>query len=172
MKMFGHISNKINTRDTSNTSRRPRIGLRMAPMIDMIFLLLIFFLVAANYRPKEDYLPLQLATAAAGTQTLVKPEPLTFQILATDTGCRVQIGTSGTVDIASLNPEQGLAALIEKTSQCLFEQKRYVSDPIEITCEAGVKWDFVARIYNALYGMGLTDITFQMTEPPNDEGPG
>jgi biopolymer transport protein ExbD len=152
-------------------SRRPAIGLRIAPMIDLIFLLLIFFIVAVRWRPQENFLPLQLPVANAGTvaQTAVKPEPLTIQITPANSGCRVQIGTSYAVNIPSQNPEHGLASLMEQIKQCLLEQKRYASDPVEIVCAGKVKWENLARIYNVLYGMGLTDITFQMTEPTKND---
>jgi len=55
----------------------------MAPMIDMVFLLLIFFLVAAKWRPQEDFLPFQLPLAHAQEQRIGKPEPLMIHISAT-----------------------------------------------------------------------------------------
>lgn len=58
----------------------------------MIFLLLIFFIVAGKWRPDEDFLPLKLPTADAQQQALAKPEPLEICIFNTETGCRVQIG--------------------------------------------------------------------------------
>jgi biopolymer transport protein ExbD len=136
----------------------------------MVFLLLLFFIVAVRWKPKEDFLPLQVPVATAGfAQSAVKPEPLLIQITQTDAGCRVQIATSYLIDIASQNPEQGLASMMEKTKQCLLEQKRYASDPVDIVCASEVKWENLARIYNVLYGMGLTDITLQMTEPPEND---
>ncbi len=169
MDIFGR-TNKTTILSRLNARSRSSIGLRIAPLVDMIFLLLIFFLVAAKWRPKEDFLPLQLPVASAGAQTVVKPEPLMIQILAAQPGdgqgCRVQIGTSYAVDIPSQNPEEGLASMMEKIRQCLLEQKRYASDPVEIICAADVKWEYLAKIYNVLVGMGLTDITFQMTEQP------
>ena len=169
MDMFGHI-NKANILNRLNIPRRSNIGLRMAPMIDMIFLLLIFFLVAAKWRPKEDFLPLQLPVASAGigTQTIVKPEPLLIQITQTDTICQVQIGPSYLVDIPLQNPEQGLAALMVQTRRCLLEQKRYATDPVEIICAPEVRWEYLAKIYNVFVGMELTDITFRMTETSAD----
>jgi biopolymer transport protein ExbD len=175
--IFGHV-NKANIisrpqvlllQDSIGGSRRSKAGLRMAPMIDMIFLLLIFFLVAAKWRPKEDFLPMQLATAGFGVRTAGKPEPLLIQISQGNTGCQVQIGSSYTVDIPAQNPEAGLASLIEKTRQCLLDQKRYATDPVEIVCAPDVKWENLARIYNVFVGIGLTDITFQMTEASTDE---
>jgi biopolymer transport protein ExbD len=158
-------------KDIFRNRRKSSIGLRIAPMIDMIFLLLIFFLVAAKWSPQEDFLPLQLPIASAGTvvQPTVKPEPLVIQITPTNAGCRVQIGLSRAVNIPAQNPEQGLALLMEQTKQCLLEQKRYAADPVEIVCAGKVKWENLAQIYNVLYGMGLTDITFQMTESPKND---
>ena len=167
MEIFGRVNNKSSILDRLHTRRRSGIGLRIAPLVDMIFLLLIFFLVAAKWRAKEDFLPLQLPAAGASTeaQAVGKPEPLTIQILATQTnqGCRVQIGTSYAIDISSQKAEEGLAVMMEKTRQCLLEQKRYASDPVEIICASKVKWEYLAKIYNIFIGMGFTDITFRMT---------
>jgi biopolymer transport protein ExbD len=158
-------------KDIFRRRRKSGMGLRIAPMVDMIFLLLIFFLVAARWSPQEEFLPLQLPAANAGTVAgpIVKPEPLSIQIIPVNAGCRVQIGSSRVIDIPSQNPETALASLMEQTKQCLSEQKRYASDPVEIVCAGKVKWENLARIYNVLYGMGLTDITFQMTDSPKND---
>lgn len=138
--------------------------LRMAPMIDMIFLLLIFFLVAAKFRPQEDFLPLQLSAAHAQQQIIGKPEPLIIHISATNAGCQVQISQLHLIQIENENIEANLAMLMEKMSDTLAAQKRFASDPIEIICDADVKWQHLAKIYNLFYGAGLTDIAFEMTE--------
>lgn len=145
-------------------NRKHPFALRMAPMIDMIFLLLIFFLVAAKFRPQEDFLPFQLPAAYAQHQKIGKPEPLIIHISSTDSGCSVQIGPSHTVKMESANIEAGLVTLMEKTRDCLLAQKRFADDPIEIICDADVKWQHLAKIYNLFYGAGMTDITFEMTE--------
>lgn len=133
-------------------------------MIDMIFLLLIFFLVAARWRPQEDFLPFQLPTAQAQDRRIGKPEPLVIHIFAAETGCRVQIAGLTTVLIDNETIEVDLASLMVKMQECLTEQKRYASDPIEITCAPEVRWEHLAKIYNMFFGAGLTDITFTMTE--------
>jgi biopolymer transport protein ExbD len=133
-------------------------------MIDMIFLLLIFFLVAAKWRPQEDFLPLQLLTAHAQDNRLVKPEPLIVRIQPTETGCEVHIGQFQIVQIENKKVDTGLAVLMEEMQKCLLAQKRFATDPVEIVCDGQVKWDNVAKIYNTFYGTGLTDITFRMTE--------
>lgn len=143
---------------------RRGFGLRMVPMIDMIFLLLIFFLVAAKWRPQEDFLPLHLAAAQAQDAVLTRPEPLEIHIFTIPAGCRVQIGRADEVKIDDSTIEADLAAMIAKIQACLLAQKRFAGDPIEIICNGDVKWDHLAKIYNVFFGAGLTDITFRMTE--------
>ena len=147
-----------------NNHRRRCFSLRMAPMIDMIFLLLIFFLVAAKWRPEENFLPFQLPAAQAQDSQVGRPEPLIIYIFATETGCQVQIGQFDTIQIENQTIEANLAALMGKIEQRLLAQKRFATDPIEIVCAPQVKWEHLAKIYNMLFGAGLTDITFQMTE--------
>jgi len=143
---------------------RSRFTLRMAPMIDMIFLLLIFFLVAAKWRPQEDFLPFQLPVAQAQTSRIAKPEPLEIYVLAAETGCQVQIGNLDIIRIENPTIEANLTELMGKIKQCMLEQKRFTDDPVEIICQPQVKWEYLAKIYNMFFGAGLTDITIQMTE--------
>lgn len=144
--------------------RRSRFTLRMAPMIDMIFLLLIFFIVAGKWRPPENFLPVEMPAAQAGSQQFSRPEPLMIHISATQTGCQVRIGQLYTVQIENKTVASDLTVLMGKIRQTLLDQKRFATDPIEVVCSPEVKWDHVAKIYNLFFGAGLTDITFQMTQ--------
>jgi len=138
--------------------------LRMAPMIDMIFLLLIFFLVTAKWRPQEDFLPFQLPVAEAQNGVLGCPEAMEIYISATPSGCEVRIGELHPVQIDNETIDANLAVLMEKMNECMLAQKRFAGDPVEIICGPDVKWEHLARIYNLFFGAGLTDITFRMTE--------
>ena len=144
--------------------RRRTLSLRMAPMIDMIFLLLIFFLVAAKLRPKEDFLSFKLPPIQARDLSFGRPEPLIIHISPAQAGCCVEIGRLYTVRIENEDINAGLAVLMEKTRKCLLTQKRLANDPVEIVCEPGVKWEHLSKIYNIFFGAGLVDITFTMTE--------
>jgi len=138
-------------------------ALRMTPLIDMIFLLLIFFLVTANFRPDESFLPIQLPAAQAQGLRLGIPEPLVISIFAIENGCEVQIGSSKTVEINTQSQQADLNLLVRRISNVMRAQKRTVADPIEIVCQSDVKWEHLVRIYNVLFGMGINDITFCMT---------
>lgn len=158
------MKNQIHIFGRQNANRRNTFTLRMAPMIDVIFLLLLFFFVSSNWRPSEEFLPLRLSAAQPPAINTAKPEPLIINISSTQTGCEVQIGRQQAVRIENESIEENLAGLLEEIKNCLHAQKRFASDPIEIICAPDVKWDHLAKIYNLFYGAGLTDITFQMTE--------
>jgi biopolymer transport protein ExbD len=152
-----------------SAARRKTTGLQMAPMIDMIFLLLLFFLVAAKWRPAEDCLPFKLPAASAQQIRVGAPQSLSIYISAIQNGCTVQIGNLYSVQIEDKTIEADLAALMQKIADCMNTQKRFASDPVEISCQTDVKWQYVARIYNMFFGAGLTDITFMMTEHQNND---
>ena len=143
--------------------RRNVFSLRTAPMIDVIFLLLIFFLVSAKWRPLEDFLPFELPVAMAGESYVGRVEPLTIRIVPIQAGCTVQIGRFGTVEINDGTVEKDLAVLMGQIKQCMLAEKRFTSDLVEIVCDERLKWDHLAKIYNVLAGAGLTDIIFPMT---------
>ena len=141
-----------------------RFHLHMAPMIDMIFLLLIFFLVAGNWRPEEDFLPFRLPAAQAQSQRIGVPEALTIHIFSTGSGCKVQIGQADTVQINEQTAESDMIVLMEKMRDIMVAQKRFASDPVEIACGGEVRWEHLTKIYNTFFGAGLSDITLRMTE--------
>ena|SRR4030042_1650595 len=141
---------------------RPKVsfGLRMAPMIDIVFLLLLFFLVAVRWRPQEDFIPFRLRSAAGTTVTVARPEPLQVYISTTPQGCLVDIGGVQSLQIESASFDAGLAGLMEKVALVMDQQKRYADDPVEIICSPDVKSLYWVRICNVFYGMKFTDITF------------
>jgi biopolymer transport protein ExbD len=151
-----------------SAGKKRTFSLRMTAMIDMVFLLLIFFLVTAKWRPPEHFLPLKLPVAEAVEKNIGRAEPLIIQITEIPNGCLVQIGQLEAIHLRKETIENDITKLLEKVHACLAIQKRYPSDPVEIICATGVKWDYVAKIYNMLYGAGLTDITFEMTEQEKD----
>lgn len=169
MELLNKQNQRGNILSLSFFRRRQNFALRMAPMIDMTFLMLLFFLVAAKWRPMEDFLPFQLPGSKTQASTIGRPEPLFIRIDAAAAGCKVQIGLSQAVAVEDRTIQENLLSLARRLGEVLTEQKRYAADPVEIICGPDVKWDHLAKIYNVLYGLGLSDITFQMTRQlPND----
>ena len=147
----------------SLAKRKSQFAIRMAPLIDIIFLLLIFFLVSANFRPQENFLPIKLSSPQQSQRTLAKPEPLEIYIFATEKGCDVRITKLHSVLINEGSINDDLVVLIEKIRLALETQKRKPDDPVEIICSDDVKWEHLTKIYNLFHGSGMTDITFRMT---------
>ena len=147
----------------SGTRGKLQFTLRMAPLIDIIFLLLIFFFISATFRPEENFLPIKLSRSQASMPILARAEPLGIYIFATEKGCSVEIAKLQSVAINDISINEDLALVIQKINLTLQSQKRNSSDPIEIRCGDDVKWEHLAKIYNPLHCMGITDITFKMT---------
>lgn len=72
----------------------------MTSLIDVVFLLLIFFLVATNFRPRERIHQVELPRAAGGAVRLPDQEDLVLQV-SRDGGIRV---AGEDLDVADLPP--------------------------------------------------------------------
>ena len=108
----------------------------MAPMIDMIFLLLIFFLVTAKFRPQEDLLPIRLPAPSKSTATTAAPlvEPLVISLREADSGLVIRIDNSNTLKISNDDIEQGLVTFSNEMLELYKAQKRTTADPVELDC--------------------------------------
>jgi len=144
------------------------LGLRMAPMIDVIFLLLTFFVLTAKFRTPEQFLPIHLPTAEAGVERIAPIEPLIINISAVEGGCEVKIAQLASVRVEQSRYAEGLAELASELAGVLNQQKRTSGDPIEIRCADEVSWDNLVKVYNVLQAAGINDITFQMTGQVNE----
>jgi biopolymer transport protein ExbD len=135
----------------------------MTPMIDVIFLLLTFFVLTARFRTPEQFLAIHLPTAEAAVEKFGLVEPLIISISGAKGGCQVQIGTDKALHIEGAHYAEGLADFANELAEVLSLQKRTAGDPIELQCDDYVRWDDLVKIYNTLQGTGISDITFQMT---------
>ena len=62
------------------------LGFNMTPMIDVVFLLIIFFLVSSHLAKQEVQMPLPLPTAQSGNKSIAEDVPrLTINVLVDGT---------------------------------------------------------------------------------------
>ena len=148
--------------------RKRRLGLRMTPMIDVIFLLLTFFVLTAKFRTPEQFLAIHLPTAEAAVERFGAIEPLVISISGAEVGCLVEIGGLESLRIEGAHYADGLVGFANKLADVLSTQKRTASDPVELHCDKDVRWDDLVKIYNVLQAVGVSDITFQMTGQSDD----
>jgi biopolymer transport protein ExbD len=157
----GSISRKVLGR--LHQSRGGGLGLRMTAMIDVIFLLLIFFVLTAQFSREEQFLPIRLPGPASAAQRLDVPaEPLRISIAMQGDLCRVDLGRGRQVALGANDMPAGLVAFKQTVTTALEQEKRLAADPVEIACGDSVPWDILVKLYNGLYAMGIEDITFTL----------
>lgn len=137
-------------------------GLQMTAMIDVIFLLLTFFVVTAKFRSPEAFLPV-LMPQDAGAKTLGIIEPLRLTLSQGPDGSRITVGNQ-TVGLSKDRPAEGLAELANLLPPLFELQRRTADDPVELICENEVPWDTIVKVYDILQTLGMSNITFVASE--------
>jgi len=132
--------------------------LKMVPMIDVVFLLLVFFLLTANFRSREGFLPAELPRQITHTEHM-ELEPLMLYLHSRPDGtCRVDIGADVSVVVPA--GESNFANLGAKLHQVVLDQGRHLDDPVKLIPNAETQWDHVVKIYHLLWQCQLRNIIF------------
>ena len=143
-------------------SRRHRIsmGLRMTPMIDVIFLLLTFFVMTAKFQDPEQLLP--VIVGKTNPQTVVtRDTPLKVFVEPTLSGCLLRVENRPAIKLSDENPQESLLVLARKVRQ---ELETTGPVPVELYYDDAISWDIVVKVYDVLYALGLQNITFRIEE--------
>jgi biopolymer transport protein ExbD len=135
--------------------------LQMTPMIDVIFLLLTFFLLTANFRTPEDFLPIRLPDKQR-LQTPSIIEPLLITLAATQIGFNVEIAGAEMLPLKNETLDEDLATFATNLQNTILSGQRTPDDPVEISCGDEVTWDHLVKIYHILHALGIDNITFNM----------
>lgn len=145
------------------------IRLQMAAMIDVVFLLLTFFLLAGHFQQPEHILPL---TFSAGTPAPVATNvvTVTVQLKATAKGCRVQLDDSDVAEIEHAAPAEGLKALAQQLGGRMSASGKSETLAVRLICQPTVSWQLVSAVYDTLYGLGLSHITFVLEDSASESG--
>ncbi len=141
-----------------------RLTFRMVPMIDVVFLLLIFFVLTANFRASEGYLPADLPSQQSESNTPAELEPMSVWLSpGKNAGCNVQISGGGQLEISNDNELEWVKLRLQ-VEQIMQRQGRHLDDPVRLAPDAYTRWDHVVRAYDTLWRMNLTNIVFAMAE--------
>jgi biopolymer transport protein ExbD len=127
-----------------------RVTLDMSPMMDIVFLLLIFFLVTSTFLP-DSGMDLELPESTTATASEMAP---TMISVAEDGAVQLD-GESVTVE----ELQQRVAALPEADRQ-----------KITVRADARVDYGIIVRIIDALRNAGVTGVSLPMDAV--QEGPG
>lgn len=141
---------------------KPALQLRMAPLIDVVFLLLVFFLLTASFRSQEGILPIELPKLGLGPA--VEMEPLDVHLQTeSESICVVQIGADTVCEIDASRPE-GFAVLARELQAVLVDQGRRLQDPIRLHCTSLTRWDHVVKAYDTLCALQVENVIFMPAE--------
>jgi len=151
----------------SAAKRHGRTPLSMQPnlsaMIDVIFLLLIYFVVTANFTPDEGVLTAKLPQGSGKpAHDLALPE-MPLNIILTPAGlsdCRIRIEgyPQAPVGFADLTV---LLVKLQYVPERGMRSGRFKPDsPVVIRPEADVRWQHVANAFNAAVRARYSNINF------------
>jgi biopolymer transport protein ExbD len=132
----------------------------MTPMIDVIFLLLTFFVLTAEFKKPEQTLPFWLGNP--GESFIQSPNKATkIYIKPQQNGCRIGIDDRIEINLDAQNFQQDLLLLAQEVQ---LITKNLGPVPMELYCQDSVPWDFVVKIYDVLYALGARSVTFRIEE--------
>jgi biopolymer transport protein ExbD len=113
----------------------PVFTIELTPMIDVVFLLIIFFLVATTFQRLEREIAVSVPPSETGRSGEGELEPVVVNVLPVDAGYRVVVGGSAvTLDqlqallARRVASEPGTKALVRADGQLRHEQVVEVAD--------------------------------------------
>ena len=137
---------------TRQRRRPPAPGLNLASMIDVIFLLLIFFMSTLAFNPPEGVLNSQLAEA--GLTPAAEPpdfEPILIRLVA--------IGESGGPGITIFCDELEMAGLVALRGH-LMTRREIADVPVVIQAVGTVPFGSMAAVLDICHAVDLRQVAF------------
>jgi biopolymer transport protein ExbD len=128
------------------TTGRGDLGINMTPMIDVVFQLIIFFLVSGHLVKQETQMPLPLPTARSASEQADGDKPrLTINVLR-DGQLLIAGRTTSSADLA-LDLQDRLA-------------KHGKDLEVRVRCDRAVAYEHVEPVMLACAKQGLWNVTF------------
>ncbi len=133
---------------------RGRLDVKMTPMIDVIFLLLIFFVCTASFRAPEEVLPTRLSLPGADRSELqieaemIDLEEIVVEVLWRDGRARWQINRRDYDQLADVR------AVLEAVKNVQIDL------PVILDVEPAVPMEDVIDVYDLCRQVGLEKIQF------------
>jgi len=130
------------------------IELQLTSMIDVIFQLLIYFVITANFQIDEGTILATLPGNAAETDTPPPPTtPLLIEMTSSDDGVTYTLRANGqTID--------GVTQLYGYLSNRVDTGAMAADDPVEIKPQGVVRWQHVVNVFNACVRADLEAVGF------------
>jgi biopolymer transport protein ExbD len=141
---------------------RARVSLSITPMIDVVFQLLIYFLLTAGFMGNERHLraemPPERIDAAQRRELTLESEPLVIRVRRDGDSARIELGAGLAAPRDSGDLQRILAdAMVSPERPRGF----FAADhPIRIAAEPDVPWQDVVEVFNAVVAAGYRSVAF------------
>ncbi|MDR0704353.1 MAG: biopolymer transporter ExbD [Planctomycetaceae bacterium] len=135
------------------SNRKPKTPeLKMTPMIDVIFLLLVFFVCTANFMPLEGILPTNMSLSGNSVVEIVLPKPETLDV------ARILLTFDGSPHWQVEGNQCHSLREVREILQKLREIRRDI--PVIIDSNENVPMEHVIDVYDVCRIAGLSQIQF------------
>ena len=136
-----------------NNRQPPPVSMQLAPMIDILLLLLSYFIISFQFSRSETELNVSVPTAREGADPERQRGEIVINILAEGT-IRIE---GGTVDLAQLH---------EKLSSIAAQ---FENQPVRIRGDGGVAYQRIVEVIDTCQKAGIWNISFATQRPaPTD----
>ena len=119
-------------------------SMSLTPLVDVVFLLLIFFLVASRFAEEDRQLDVQLPTASEARPLVLKPKDLELSI---DKNGNYSLGSNRPLKLEELQEVLTRAAVSNPLTQTIV-----------IRADRECSWNHVAQALSLCYRAGLRDV--------------
>ena len=131
-------------------SHQHKVAFNMTPMIDVVFLLIIFFLVSSHLAQRENRIPMELPVANSGEEDIASDHP------------RVTIN----VESESKMSIGGQIIATSDLSSRLTQAQDQMGETMElrIRCNRNVPYRSVAPIMRTAAELGIWNVTYAVVQ--------
>lgn len=149
--------------------QRARAVLSITPLIDVVFQLLIYFLLTAGFVVNERHLRTESAAEAAAPQRpqlALEEEPLRIMVARGAGGAAISVdGALGLARARGAERPADLAALARFLEGAKLGEGREggaltAEHPMRISADGDVPWEDVVRVFNTVVGAGYRSVAF------------
>jgi biopolymer transport protein ExbD len=127
----------------------PVIGIQLAPMIDILLLLLCFFIISWQFSQSETELNVAVPTAQEGAE----PERMRGEII-------INVLAEGLIRVEGVTVDR--QQLFEKLSKIA---KQYESQPVRIRGDGDVPYQRIVEVIDTCQKAGIWNISFATQRP-------
>ncbi|HSR63062.1 MAG TPA: biopolymer transporter ExbD [Gammaproteobacteria bacterium] len=136
------------------SQRRDEVELNITPLIDVVFLLLIFFMVSTTFE-RESEINITLPEASKDI-TEAKPDAIRIAI---DAESRIYINDRALINSQLTTIKQGLSDALKNLQDA----------PVIISADASTSHQMVVKVMDAARQLGLVRITFATQKIDEEE---